>query len=165
MVTDDGDQVYTRVLFMVFCQMSKSERSPEHPGKGLRVRSGPSWSHRVLGGRRSPRELGWDTQTQGRSASAFQKTGEKESAGMNGAAGEGCGRPPGVRGSPQVGGDSFHKARPALQTARARACRPPGERTDPSAGRCGAFSVRPESPGPESLICGAGLRLRRLSPA
>ena len=38
-VTDDGDQVYMCVLFMIFCQMSKSERSPEHPGKGRRVHS------------------------------------------------------------------------------------------------------------------------------
>ena len=36
-VTDDGDQVYMRVLFMIFCQMSKSKRSPEHPGKGRRM--------------------------------------------------------------------------------------------------------------------------------
>ncbi|CAN0572217.1 unnamed protein product [Rangifer tarandus platyrhynchus] len=62
---------------------------------------------------------------------------------------------------PKGGGTAFTK--PVLfhkQRARAPSI---GERTDSSAGPCGAFSLDQSLPGP-SLTCGAGLRPRRLSP-
>lgn len=151
--------------FSVKCQNPRGALSiPGRVGECAQIPggSGHSWSHRVLGGRRAPRrELGWDTQTQGEVGFSLPEDRREGKRGMNGSAGEGCGRPPGVRGSPQRGGTAFTK--PVLfhkQRARAPSI---GERTDSSAGRCGAFSLDQSLPGP-SLTCGAGLRPRRLSP-
>ena len=81
MVTDDGDK-FTCVFYSWFSVKCHNPRGAlSIPGRVGECAQGPGGSghgrsHRVLGGRRSPgRELGWDTQTQGRSASAFQKTG------------------------------------------------------------------------------------------
>ena len=125
-----------RVLFMVFCQMSQSERSPEHPGKGRRVSSGSRrlrsrpltpcpWRAEVTRkrtrlGHADPGEVGF----------SLPGEREKDSARMHGAAGEGRGRPPGVRGSPQRGGTASTK--PVLLHEQRWSCRPAGECAPPN---------------------------------
>ena len=123
-----------RVLFMVFCQMSQSERSPEHPGKGRRVRSG---SRRLRSQPLTP--CPWRAEvTRKRTRLGHADPGEvsfslpedrEDSARMHGAAGEGWGRPPGARGSPQRGGTASPK--PVLLHEQRWSCRPAGQHAPP----------------------------------
>ena len=160
-VTDDGDQVYMCVLFMIFCQMSKSERSPEHPGKGRRVHSDSRRAQVTAGHTMSLEGGGHQEENEagipkprgevGFSLLEDRREGKRGyEQGLQRMAGEGCGRLSGV-GAPHrwVGQRSQSPVLLHKQCVRAR---PPGLRAASSAGSCGAFSVRRQSSGPESHL-------------